>query len=227
MKRFATIYKAAVRRKGEDELQARFSEVRSPAELRDLPDDRALAAIAKCVFAAGFRWRVIQAKWDGFEDAFGGFLIDPIAEMDEDAVAGLRQDRRIVRNPQKIRSTIKNARFLQSVRDEHGSFGALLADWPEHDVVGLWAYLKKHGDRLGGNTGPRVLRLLGKDTFILTGDVTYALTEMGVMTAKPTSKTGKKQAQEAFTKWSEQSGRPMAEISVILACTVDRPPEEE
>jgi len=31
--------------------------------------------------------------------------------------------------------------------------------------------LKKHGQRLGGNTGPYALRLLGKDTFILSSDV--------------------------------------------------------
>ncbi|HAG41377.1 MAG TPA: 3-methyladenine DNA glycosylase, partial [Pseudoalteromonas sp.] len=40
-----------------------------------------------------------------------------------------------------------------------------VANWPGDDTIGLWAYLKKHGARLGGNTGPYALRALGKDTF--------------------------------------------------------------
>jgi len=60
-------------------------------------------------------------------------------------------------------------------------------------------------------------------TFILTGDVTYGLTDLGLMTAKATSKRGQRQAQAAFSAWRKETGRPMAHLSMILAMSVDRP----
>ena len=81
--------------------------------------------------------------------------------------------------------------------------------------------LKKRGSRLGGDTGPRFLRHMGKDTFLLTGDVATRLTDEGVLSGKPTSKKAWKEAQQAFNTWAAESGRGLGEMSVILACTVD------
>ena len=175
------------------------------------------------IFAAGFRWQVVQAKWPDTEEAFLGFAPPVVGKLSAAAEAALAQDRRIIRNPQKIAAIVQNARFLGQIAAEHGSFGRFVAGWNDDDVIGLWAYLKKHGKRLGGDTGPRVLRHMGKDTFILTGDVCYGLEKAGVMTAKATSKKGQQQAQEAFARWRAETGRPMAALSIILAMSVDRP----
>jgi 3-methyladenine DNA glycosylase Tag len=224
MTRFEPIYARALERNGSDDEIFDYLQKPTPKdELAAMPDDRWLAAITKCVFAAGFRWRVIQAKWDGFEDAFLGFEPEAVAEFDESAVEALRHDTRIVRNPRNIVSTVENARFVASVSAEHDGFGRFATEWPDDDMVGLWAYLKKHGSRLGGHTGPRSLRLAGRDTFILTGDVTYGLTELGIMTASATSKRGRAEAQAAFSAWQAETGRSFAELSVILARSVDRP----
>ena len=222
---FAEIQAKALARKDPDWLKGHLPTVEPAAVLAAKPDHRYLAAMTQVVFSAGFRWRVISAKWEGFEHAFEGIDPDRIASFDEADAERLRQDKRIVRNPQKIKATIANAQYMQSVAAEHGTFASFVANWPDDDIVGLWAALKKDGARLGGATGPRFLRMAGKDTFVLTPDVTYALTEMGVMTAKATSAKGQKQAQEAFSRWAKESGRPMGEISVTLACSVDRPTE--
>ena len=55
--------------------------------------------------------------------------------------------------------------MIHDVRYEGESFSKLIAEWPSEDITGLWAFLKKNGSRLGGNTGPYALRTLGKDTF--------------------------------------------------------------
>ena len=222
MKTFDEIYHLAVTRKGEEELEARLPVVLDAAALAATDDDRWLAAMARCVFAAGFRWKVIQAKWDGFEDAFMSFSPAAVAGFGAATTTALSEDRRIVRNPQKIHATVANAAFVRDVAAEHGSFGRYMADWPDDDVVGLWAWLKKAGARLGGATGPRMLRQMGKDTFILTPDICHALTQQGVLTGSPTSNRQQRAAQEAFTAWHQESGRPMAHLSVILACSVDR-----
>ena len=222
MSSFADIHARAVARKGQAYIDERLPNVTPLPDVSETPDDRWLSSMAMCAFAAGFTWRVIQAKWDGFEEAFYGFDPVTVAGFDEGIIEGLTQDRRIVRNPQKIRATVENAAFVARVAEEHGGFGRFVQNWPDDDLIGLWAYLKKHGARLGGNTGPRVLRYMRKDTFILTNDVTHGLTELGLMTAKPTSGRGQREAQAAFLAWREETGRPLAELSVLLALSVDR-----
>jgi 3-methyladenine DNA glycosylase Tag len=68
------------------------------------------------------------------------------------------KDARIVRNGAKIGSVRLNARLVQDVAREHGSFGKFLAGWPSSDEVGLLELLAKRGSRLGGNTGQMLLR---------------------------------------------------------------------
>jgi hypothetical protein len=108
------------------------------------------------------------------------------------------------------------------VAAEHGSFGKLLAAWPEDDVVGLWLLLKQRGARLGGRTGPMVLRTLGKDTFLITRDTTAVLIDSGVVEATPTSQKAMRAAEAAFLQWQQESGLPLAHISRIVACSVGR-----
>jgi 3-methyladenine DNA glycosylase Tag len=173
------------------------------------------------VFNAGFVWRVIENKWDGFEEAFDGFDPAKLARLSERKLEAYAKDTRIVRNPQKIKAVRENARLLVELADEHGSAGKFFADWPADDIVGLWDLLARRGSRLGGMTGAMFLRHVGKDTPILTDHVVQALKEQGVFEQKrPTSKAARRSIQEAFNTWREQSGRSLAEISKILACTV-------
>ncbi|MCP4869631.1 MAG: DNA-3-methyladenine glycosylase I [Proteobacteria bacterium] len=209
----------ALARHGEDNLEARFPTVLPADELRKVTDDRCLAAMSKRVFAAGFRWAVIRAKWDTFEEAFEGFDPHIVAAYGESEIDSLAQDKRIVRNRPKIVSTINNARFVVQTADEHGSFASWLADWPATDTIGLWAAMKQGGDRLGGDTGAWFLRLIGRDTFRLSGDVVACLIEAGVVEKKPTGKRDLAATQEAFNQWAEESGMPMSHISVVLACS--------
>lgn len=186
-------------------------------DLRQTPDDRWLAQITQAVFRAGFVWKVIEAKWPGFEEAFEGFEPNRVSFFSDDDVARLASDGRIVRNGTKIMATVENARFVAETSAEQGGFGAFLADWPADDQVGLMEVLKKKGSRIGGTTGMYFLRFSGWDAWILSGDVTAALIREGVIDKPATSKTALKSVQSAFNAWAEESGRPRSEISRILA----------
>ena len=201
-------------------LEQRFPLVRSPAELQAIPDDRYLAAMTLRVFSAGFVWRVIENKWPTFEQAFDGFLPNVVAAYDHVKLAELKEDTRVVRNGTKILATVENAQFVQDVAEEHGGFGAYLGQWSDEDLVKLWDDMKKRGSRLGGDSGPRFLRQMGRDTFIMTGDVTQALSQMGVITTKASTKSARRAANEAFVQWKAESGYPMAHLSLMLSCTV-------
>jgi 3-methyladenine DNA glycosylase Tag len=176
--------------------------------------------MTKAVFRSGFVWKIIENKWPGFEEAFEGFDTMSCAMLSDEDLEVLSQDTRIVRNAKKIGAVRGNAQFVRDVKGSHGGFGAYLAAWPEDDIVGLWAELKRRGERLGGNTGPYFLRFIGKDTFMLSADVVAALVGMGIVDKAPTSKKALAAVQDAFNQWREQSGRPLCQISRVLACSV-------
>ncbi len=218
---FDEIYSVAAQRKGGDAaLQELLPAPKSAAALRRVKDAAVLAEMTKCVFRAGFVWRVIEAKWKGFEAAFGDFDVTECSLLSEEALEQLAQDERIVRNASKIATVPKNAAFVLAVREQHGSFGRYLAQRPATDFVGLWADLKSGGARLGGQTGRYFLRFIGYDSPLLSPDVVRALVLQGVVDKEPSSKKALLATQAAFNQWHEQSGLPMSAISRVLACSV-------
>ena len=172
MTAFKTIRARAEKRKGGPKALAKLLPPKpDPKALAKLGDDRILAEMTKRVFSAGFAWSVIENKWPGFEKAFLGFKPGPLSLQPDEFWDDLMKDTRIVRNGAKIMSVRANARFVQDIAKEHGSFGKFLANWPSSDEVGLLELLAKRGSRLGGNTGQMMLRFLGWDGFVTSRDV--------------------------------------------------------
>lgn len=191
-----------------------------PKALSRIPDHRHLAGMTRAVFKAGFVWRVIENKWPGFEEAFHRFDVDTCAFLAPEDIEELCTDERIVRNRQKILTVPRNAAMIRQVAAEHGSFAAFIAGWPDDDYVGLLDFLRKHGERLGGNSAQYYLRAMGKDGFLVTKDVTQALIDVGVVDGPPGGKTALRKVQEAFNAWRGESGMNQAQISRVLAMSI-------
>ena len=202
-------------------LETRLPQPATAEQLRQLSDDRYLSLIALRVFRAGLRHSVVDAKWPNFEEVFWGFAPEKVVLMSAEHIERLMQDTRIIRHLGKLKSVPRNAQMLLDVRQEHGSFGEFLAQWPSQDIVGLWRYLAKQGYQLGGLSAPRFLRMAGKDTFVLSDDVVAALVAQDIVTKKPTSQRDLTAVQAAFNTWHAQSGRPLCQISMLLAMTVN------
>ena len=73
---------------------------------------------------AGLSWITILRKREHYRKAFDGFDPRKVAEYDGERIATLLTDPGIVRNRQKILSTITNARAFLRVQEEFGSFDA-------------------------------------------------------------------------------------------------------
>lgn len=202
-------------------LEARLPVPRSAGELRAVADDRYLSLISLRIFRAGLKHSVVDAKWPAFEEVFFGFDPHKVVLMGDEHLERLMQDERLIRHLAKLKSVLRNAQFVLEVAREKGSFGNLLADWPVSDVVGLWRSLAKRGNQLGGLSAPRFLRMAGKDTFIPTEDVVAALVAQGVIDKAPTSQKDLAAVQDAFNRWQAESGRPLCQLSVMLAHTVN------
>lgn len=223
MKKFDVYYQRAVERKGgENALKALLSDnLKTKDELIAVHDDRYLAEMTKSVFKAGFVWRVIDSKWQGFEEAFWQFNVDRCAWMSPDDIDALVSDTRIIRNHQKIITVLTNAAMILEIRESHSSFGQFIAAWPDSDFVGLLAYLNKHGSRLGPRTCQYFLRFVGRDGFILGTDGVAAMIDAGIIDKYPNSKRDMQAVQNAYNEWQQQSGLSLARISKVLAFSVD------
>ncbi len=218
---FQPILEAArARAGGAAALEARLPQPKSPAELRGVADDRYLSLISRRVFRAGLRHAMVDAKWPAFEAAFEGFDPRRLRMLSDEDLDLLLTDRRLIRHAAKIHAVRANAAALHEIAEQAGGFGAYLADWPGADVVGLWDDLARRLRQMGGNSGPYFLRMAGKDTFLLSGDVGRALQAQGVVARPPKGKGDRRKAQAAFNDWAAETGRPLSQLSMILALSL-------
>ena len=221
-RKFGPVLKlAAGHHGGETAALEKSANAHAVKNLARVPADRLLSVMTKCVFNAGFNWKVIEAKWDGFEEAFEGFDPGKLAFFGDEMMGRLVSDTRIVRNGQKIKATLENARFVAEVEREQGGFGKFLAKWPGEDQTGLLSVLNKRGSRLGGATGQYFLRFAGWDAWIASSHVCAALVREGVLD-KPeaTSKRDLASLEAAINDYHANSGLPRAQISRLLAMSV-------
>ncbi|CAM4342372.1 DNA-3-methyladenine glycosylase I [Vibrio agarivorans] len=215
---FEDIYNRACQRKGgRASLELLLTQPLTNEQLSTISDDRFLAQFTKSIFQSGFVWRVIHNKWPAFEEVFWEFNIEKLLMMPADMLERKSQDERIVRNFTKVKTVPANAQMVRNVQLEHGSFAQFIADWPEENIIGLWLYLKKNGQRLGGNTGPYALRQVGKDTFILSQDVESYLRAHNIIEGGLYTKRSLEATQRAFNHWREESGRSLTELSRLIA----------
>src|SRR5712691_9327684 len=218
---FAAILEAARTRHGAAALEARMPTPKTAAELKATPDDRYLSQMQRRIFRAGLKHSLVDAKWPAFEEVFHGFEPRRVRAMSDEALEALLGNARLIRHWGKLKAVRDNAAALLEVSAEHGSFGAWLAAWPGTDIVGLWEALAKGFSQMGGNSGPSFLRMVGKDTFVLTHSVTAALKHWGAVSAPPKNRQDRAQVQAAFNAWAGESGRPLCQLSLILAASVE------
>jgi DNA-3-methyladenine glycosylase I len=81
---------------------------------------------------AGLSWITILKKAENFRNAYSRFDVDAVAAYDEADRTRLLQDAGIIRNRLKVSAAIENARRIQGLRSEYGSFkGWLDAHHPQ------------------------------------------------------------------------------------------------
>jgi 3-methyladenine DNA glycosylase Tag len=222
---FARLWQAAVDRMGgHAAVESQLQRPLAPDALRATPDHVWLSDMGRRVFEAGHGAQAVAERWEAFETALDGF--DPVrcAELTDPQLAWLADDPRLIADPDAMATIRENARFLRALVEETGEAAAhRFADWPGHDFIGLLDLLARRGAGLGGLTGQYLLRGRGVDGFILSDHVTRALIREGVVAHPPASRPDMTAVQTAFDLWRSESGRPMMQISKVLALT-EAPP---
>jgi 3-methyladenine DNA glycosylase Tag len=218
---FSRINKAALARHGEKDMKSRLPKVKSPAALKKISDDRYFSDMSLRIFRAGLNHTVVDAKWPAFETTFFGFDPRRVRAMSEEQVENLMKDARLIRHLGKLRAVHANASSLLALQAEHGGMGAFLAGWPGDQITALWDTLAKRFAQMGGNSAPRFLRMVGKDTFVLTPAVVKALDHWGAFKGEPKTKGDRAAVQALFNDWAKETKMPLAHISTTLAASVD------
>ncbi len=219
MEHFENIYTRAAQRKGgEQALNFLLNKAVPDQDIAKYDDSRILSAFTKKIFQSGFVWRVVENKWSEFERLFFNFDIDKVLMMPDELLEKRAQDPAIIRNAKKVMTIRDNALMIHDIQIEKNmTFAQWIAHWPSSEIVKLWIYLKKHGSRLGGNTGPYALRALGKDTFLLTQDIEAYFRSQKLIEGGLTSLRNLNIIQECFNQWQQESGLDMQTLSQLIA----------
>lgn len=130
------------------------------------PDNDAgyLEMMTAVVFMGGLSRQVVMGKWDGFLAAFEGFDVGGVAAFTDVDVERLSNDERIVRYKAKIRAMVDNAREMQQIAQEHGSFGAWLRELSQEQGVDAAAKdLAKRFKYMSEDSSRRYLYAVGEE----------------------------------------------------------------
>ena len=123
-----------------------------------------LEMMTAVVFMSGLSRQVVMGKWDGFLEAFENFDPDTVADFNDVDVERLSQDASIVRYKAKIRATVDNARQIQQLAKEHGSFAAWLRQMVDEEGVDSTAKeLAKRFKYMSEESSRRYLFAVGED----------------------------------------------------------------
>ncbi|MCU4675128.1 DNA-3-methyladenine glycosylase I [Catenovulum sp. 2E275] len=219
MEHFDNIYNRACERKGDEQaLRFLLTSALPDSQIAKLDDSRILSAFTKKIFQSGFVWRVVENKWAEFERLFFNFEIDKVLMMPDELLEKRAQDPAIIRNAKKVMTIRANALMIHDIQiEKQQSFAQWLAEYPSSEIIQLWLYLKKHGQRLGGNTGPYALRALGKDTFLLTQDIEAYFRSQKLIEGGLTSLRNLNIIQNCFNQWQQESGLSLQTLSQLIA----------
>ena len=96
--------------------------MQAPVQIKPTKLADYLEVLTKAAFQSGMSWQVVEAKWDGFRQAFAGFDPKAVAGFDGDDVERLSEDTRIIRNRAPIEATVHNAGVMLALAGEAGGF---------------------------------------------------------------------------------------------------------
>ena len=117
----------------QDEFNKRYHDTEYGFPLKD--DNLLFERLILEINQAGLSWITILKKADNFRRAYDGFDIAKIAAYSEEDRARLLEDAGIIRNRLKVNAAIENAKRIQELRKEHGSFKAWLDSYAAQSLT--------------------------------------------------------------------------------------------
>jgi endonuclease III len=147
---------------------------------RPRADDGYFEHLTWTVFKSGLTSTVVNRKWPNFKRAFAGFSVSSVSGFGNRDVRRLMRDSGIIRYRAKIEATIDNAREMQAIQGEFGSFRRYLGRYGVDEQGGLYADLRRRFRHIGPYTVRAFLRRVGEDVFFAHPDTLRVLYRLGL-----------------------------------------------
>jgi 3-methyladenine DNA glycosylase Tag len=119
-----------------------------------------LESMGKVIFTSGINWKVVEAKWPGIKDAFGGFDVGKVARLNPDDIDRLAADPRVIRNRKKIEAIADNAAMLLELDKAPGGFAGYVSSLGDFEAK--VADMTRHFRFLGPTSAPIFLAMVGE-----------------------------------------------------------------
>jgi 3-methyladenine DNA glycosylase Tag len=128
----------------------------------DKPESLAgyLESMSKVIFTSGMNWKVVEAKWPGIKEAFGGFDVQRVARLTPADIDRLAADPRLIRNRKKIETIADNAAMLLELDKAPGGFPGYLASLGDFETK--TADMTEHFRFFGTTSAPIFLAMVGE-----------------------------------------------------------------
>lgn len=86
-------------------------------------------------FQAGLSWECVLNKREAFRKSYDNFAIDKIINYDDKKIEELINNKDIIRNKLKIKSSINNAKIFKQISEEYKGFYNYLKTFTKGDVI--------------------------------------------------------------------------------------------
>ena len=86
-------------------------------------------------FQAGLSWECVLNKREAFRKSYDNFAIDKIINYDDKKIEELINNKDIIRNKLKIKSSINNAIIFKQISEEYKGFYNYLKTFTKGDVI--------------------------------------------------------------------------------------------
>ena len=86
-------------------------------------------------FQAGLSWECVLNKREKFREAFDNFNVQNVQKYDENKLAKLVENSKIICNRSKINASVVNARIFIKIQEEFGSFDQYIWGFTDGKVI--------------------------------------------------------------------------------------------
>ena len=93
-----------------------------PPQVKPKDEKGYFEILSKAVFNAGFSWKVVNAKWEGTKEVFKNFDPKIISKWTIDEITEALASPKIIRNGNKVKAIVSNAKIFLELSEKNGSF---------------------------------------------------------------------------------------------------------
>ncbi len=86
-------------------------------------------------FQAGLSWECVLNKREAFRKSYDNFVIDKIINYDDKKIEELINNKDIIRNKLKIKSSINNAKIFKKISEEYKGFYNYLKTFTNGNII--------------------------------------------------------------------------------------------